>query len=66
MEQGATMTKVTTHSSTNTLVPIMSKLDRYKGVRPTAPEETRAQMVVTVVWAHWYVFLGFVSFVLIN
>jgi hypothetical protein len=60
------MTKVTTHPSTNTPVPIMSKLDRYKGVRLTAPEETRAQMAVTVVWARWYVFLGFVSFVFIN
>jgi hypothetical protein len=29
-------------------------------------EEMRAQMAVTVIWAHWYVFLGFVSFVFIN
>jgi hypothetical protein len=60
MEQGPTTTKVMTHPFTNTLAPIMSKLDRYKW------EEMRAEMAVTVVWAHWYVFLGFVSFVFIN
>jgi hypothetical protein len=65
-EQGPTTTKVMTHPLTDTLVPITSKLDRYKGARLTAPEETRAQMAVTIVWAHWYVFLGFVSFVFIN
>jgi hypothetical protein len=36
------MTKVMTHPSTNTPVPITSKLDRYKGARLTAPEEMRA------------------------
>jgi hypothetical protein len=66
MEQSPMMTKVTTHPSTNTPVPIPSKLDRYKGVRLTTSEETRAQMVVIVIWAHWYVLLGFVSFVFIN
>jgi hypothetical protein len=66
MEQGPTMTKVTTHSLTNTPMPITSKLDGYKGERLTAPEEMRAQMAVTIVWAHWYVFLRFVSFVFIN